>query len=291
MDAQHVIVAVAFGPLSGRKAVLAPGDVVRFGRGELAGFVVPNDKAMSAIHFELAWDGARCRFRDLRSATGTLLNGEPGMTEAEVSHGDWLKAGKTVFTVNFEAATAPHADDEETAEARAARDARAEAALAALREEAASAPLYAVVDGARERRILELLRESVEEARSLYDGVQGEALAHVAPYLVRLREGSRLLDALVREGWERRWGIYLTSRMAQNEVRRQLRRFLMVELEARRGRVYFRFYDPRTLTVFIPTCTPRQADEFFGGVDAFFAEDERGALARFDRPRAPHEAS
>jgi hypothetical protein len=283
MDAQHVIVAVAFGPLSGRKAVLAPGDVMRFGRGELAGFVVPNDPRMSAIHFELAWDGTRCRFRDLRSASGTLLNGEPGRGEGELAHGDWLKAGKTVFTVNFEAATAPRAGEEPDDEA--SRQARAEVALAALREEAAAAPLYALVDGARERRILELLRESVEEARSLYDGVQGEALAHVAPYLVRVREGSRLLDALVREGWEKRWGVYLASRMTQNEVRRQLRRYLMVELEARRGRVYFRYYDPRTLTVFIPTCTPRQADEFFGGIEAFFAEGERGALERFDRPR------
>jgi Domain of unknown function (DUF4123)/Inner membrane component of T3SS, cytoplasmic domain len=283
MDAQHVIVAVAFGPLSGRKAVLAPGDVVRFGRGERAGFVVPNDPRMSAIHFELAWDGERCRFRDLRSASGTLLNGEPGKGEAELAHGDWLKAGKTVFTVSFEAATAPRG--EEAIDAEASRKERAEVALAALREEAVAAPLYALVDGARERRILELLRESVEEARSLYDGVEGEALAHVAPYLVRIREGSRLLEALVREGWGKRWGVWLTSRMALNEVRRQLRRFLMVELEARRGRVYFRFYDPRTLTVFVPTCTPRQADEFFGGIDAFFAEGDRGALERFHRPR------
>jgi hypothetical protein len=288
MDPQRVIVAVKWGPLDGRRAVLAPGEVLRVGRGERAGLVVPHDRQMSALHLELSWDGARCHFRDLKSASGTVRNGEEGLTEGDLANGDWLKVGETVLTVHLEGATPARdpadEDDEALAAQRRARAVSAEAALQTLEHEAAKAPLYAVVDAARDRRILELCRESVEEHRSLYDGVEGETMAHVAPYLIRLPAGSRLLGALVREGWGSRWGVYLTSPLPFTEVRRHLRRFLMVELEESGDRMYFRFYDPRTLMTFIPSCSPRQAQEFFGSASAFFFEGEGAALIPCARP-------
>jgi hypothetical protein len=287
MQPQRVIVAVKWGPLDGRRAVLAPGDVLRVGRGERAGLVVPHDRQMSALHLELSWDGARCRFRDLKSAAGTSRNGEEGLTEGDVTNGDWLKVGETVLTVHLEGATPARdaADDDEAALARQRAQAElAEVALRTLEQEAARAPLYAVVDAARDRRILELCRESVEEHRSLYDGVEGETMAHVAPYLVRLPAGSRLLSSLVREGWGRRWGVYLTNQLPFSEVRRHLRRFLMVEMEESGERMYFRFYDPRTLATFIPSCSARQAQEFFGSTGTFFVEGEGSAPIRYARP-------
>ncbi len=298
MQPQRVIVAVKWGPLDGRKVVISPGEVVRVGRSERAGLVVPHDALMSAAHFEVSWDGVECRFLDLKSATGTWLNGEAGVSAGVVANGDWLKAGATVFTVHLEGATpAREAEDEEEGEesedewakeARQARAeepflqrARAEEALAVLKGEALKEPLYALLDGARDKRILELLRESVEEYRSLYDGVQGEALSGVAPYLVRLSTGTQLLEALVREGWGRRWGIYLTNRQSFKEVRRHLRRFLVVEAE--RGEpLYFRFYDPRTLCMFLPTCMPQQREDFLGQVRAMFAETAMSQLERFE---------
>src|SRR5258707_590612 len=135
MQPQRVIVAVKWGPLDGRRAVLSPGEVLRVGRGERAGLVVPHDRQMSALHVELTWDGARCRFRDLKSASGTLRNGESGFVEGDLANGDWLKAGETVLTVHIEAAT-PARDsggDEEDEAARARRRARAELAEVALR--------------------------------------------------------------------------------------------------------------------------------------------------------------
>ena len=290
---QRVIIAVKWGPLDGRRAVLSPGDVLRVGRGERAGLVLPHDRQMSALHVELSWDGLRCHFRDLKSATGTLRNGEAGFLEGDLVNGDWLKAGETVLTVHVEASTPSRDvddDDQEEPQARArrrAREAFAEVALRGLEDAAAKGHLHAVLDGARDRRILELCRESVEEYRSLYDGVEGETMAHVAPYLVRLPAGSRLLAALAREGWARRWGVYVVSPVAFSEVRRQLRRFLMVEMEESRDRMYFRFYDPRTLATFLPSCSPRQAQEFFGDADAFLLEGEGGALVRYPRPEGP----
>ncbi len=289
MEAQRVIVAVKWGPSAGRKAVVAPGEVLRVGRGALADLVIPNDLQLSPVHFELTWDGERCSFRDLQSARGTLRNGDPGAAEGEIKHGDWLKAGETVLTVHLEGATTPapfdmdddvDEDDDEARREREAEKERAAAAELALPElrSSATAPLYAVLDSARDPRILELLRESVEEHHSLYDGIEGETMAHVAPYLVRLSRESRLLAALVREGWGKRWGIYLTSTQPFAIVRRRLRRYLMVERQDRQERVYFRFYDPAVLGVFLPATTVLQRAELFAGTGEMIFEGERGLV-------------
>lgn len=276
MRATRAIVEIRFGRLQGRKAVLDPGGTLRLGRAAPAELVVPDDAQMSPEHCEIAWDGARCRVRDLGSAKGTWVDGER-VDAGEIGHGGWIKAGETVAMVYFEERTPPRrgADVEMTPV-----KARALAALAAEEE-----PLFAVLDAARSERILEVLRESVEEYRSLYEGIQGDSLEEVAPYLVGLPKGSRLLERLVREGWGKRWGIYLTSRRPFKEVRTHLRRFLMVQNEETGEPMYFRFYDPGVLRVFLPVCTGRQRAEIFGEIAAFIVEDEGAGVRRFDAGR------
>lgn len=300
----RVILEVSLGPLQGTRRVLSPGEKLRVGRRERADLVVPDD-LLSAPHFEIAWDGARCTLKDLRSRKGTFVGGEK-VQSAELGNASWIRAGGSDFFLFFEESTpAPvdpevellDADEEDVPPAlghwlrlhrdkkRAAlraRDARAAAALTAL--EAVREPLWAVLDAARSDRILTLLQESVEDYRSLYEGTEGDALAHVAPYLVKLPPGSRLLRRLVQEGWERRWGAFLTCPRPFKEVRRHLRRFLMVADADTRQRYYFRFYDPGVLRTFFPEATERQRDELFGDVTAFLVEGERGDLLRFERP-------
>ncbi len=92
--------------------------------------------------------------------------------------------------------------------------------------------LFALVDPTRSPRVLQLLRESVEYSRSLYEGSAGDTLADVAPYLVELPDKrSRLVTALVTEGLMRRWGVFLTSTRPFKDVRRHFRRFLVVREE------------------------------------------------------------
>ena len=147
--------------------------------------------------------------------------------------------------------------------------------------------LYAGLDAARDPRVLELCRESVDETRSLYEGVQGEALADVAPYLVGFARGSSLLERLVREGWGKSFGVFIESRAPFKAVRRHLRRFLIVAAETTNKRFYFRYYDPRALREILPLLTVRQADEIFADViDGFLAEGEDGEVASFARPDA-----
>lgn len=301
---QRVILEVQSGPLHGTKRVLEPGHKLRVGRRQRADFVVPDDQ-MSAPHFEISWDGSTCVLKDLKSKKGTLVGGQ-AVKEAELRNGSWIRAGDTDFLVFFEAATPPPLDfDDEMLKAeeedlkpdaamwlrqnrdkllaqKAARDERARAALAAL--EAAAGSLYAVLDATRTERIIVLLQESVEEYRSLYEGVEGLALAHVAPYLVALPQGSMLLRRIVMEGWEKRWSSFFTCDRPFKDVRRHLRRFLVVADEDTRERFYFRFYDPTVLRTFFPVATPRQTEDFFGPISAFYVEGEYGEFVRFPAP-------
>lgn len=301
----RLILEVRWGKLAGTKAVLSAGSALRVGRTDLSDLALPHDGQMSREHFALSWDGSRATLRDLGSATGTMLNGQAigRDEEAEVDHGGWIEAGETHFMVYVEGFTpAPEEEGEEgggggAGDTEQASDARAEErkrrkaaerALEDLREEARREPLYAVLDGARDERILELLREHVEAHRSLYDGTEGETFEEVAPYLVGpMREDSALLDKLVMEGWGKRWGIYCTSRERFAEIRRHWRRFLMVELEEGQERVYFRFYDPWVLRVFWETSDEEQRRKAARRIENLIVEDNIGALRCLVEPRNP----
>jgi pSer/pThr/pTyr-binding forkhead associated (FHA) protein len=271
----RLVVEVRLGSRKGRKAILTPGSTLRVGRTDSADLVIPKDPHLSGVHFELAWDGAACMVRDLQSAKGTILNGET-VQNGEVAHGDWIQAGDNAFSIYREEATPPRRKKRRDPPGAAARR---DEALKALRAEAE--PLYAVLDAARDERILEVLRESVEEYASLYDGIQGEALAEEAPYLVGLPKEERLIERLVKEGWGRRWGIFLTCERPFKEVRRHLRRFLMVEEDETGEQMYFRYYDPAVLRLFLPICTPMQKEELFGDFKAFLVEAKSGEVLRF----------
>ena len=279
---RRLIVEIRSGPSKGEKVTLGAGEALRVGRSPRADLALPKDTEMSALHFALEWDGAACRLRDLESASGTTLHGRRVEVTA-VKNGGWIRAGGTDFMVYIEGATPARRRPPDPPELAAKKEQAIEALLGA------GAPLYAVLDAAQDRRILTLLRESVEEHRSLYEGVQGDAMADAAPYLVRLSPSSdgRLLRALVQEGWGKSWGIYFTCRRPFKEVRRHLRRFLIVMAEETRNRLYFRFYDPRVLTEFLPTCTGRQLTELYGEIERFWAESEENEVLVFERPGEP----
>lgn len=135
-------------------------------------------------------------------------------------------------------------------------------------------PLFALLDAARDPAILKLLLESKEEYQSLYQGAQGEKLIHFAPYLVRLPQQSPLLEKLVKDGWGKSWGVYLACEKPFQDVRSHLRHFLVVRTEDGKN-LYFRFYDPRVLRVFLPTCTPEEIKQFFGPIKHYLVEDEK----------------
>jgi hypothetical protein len=142
-------------------------------------------------------------------------------------------------------------------------------------------PLYAIVDAARDARVLPWVKEQGSNAVCLYDGWRGEELSDVAPYLVATPSGSRAFDTLIEMAWGESWGVFLASNAEARELRRHLRRFLRVMVKGH-GRMLFRFYDPRVLGAWLPTCTTEEATTFFGPIEHFVAEGHSGeSLTRF----------
>ena len=133
-------------------------------------------------------------------------------------------------------------------------------------------PLYAILDAARDPRVLKLLLESKEQYQSLYQGKSADQLLHFAPYLVRLPKRSPLIEQLIKNGWGKSWGIYLTCDQPFETVRSHFRHFLIVKTEAGKD-LYFRFYDPRVLQAYLPTCSPGEAEQFFGPIKDYLMED------------------
>ena len=143
--------------------------------------------------------------------------------------------------------------------------------------------LYAVLDAARDEQVLPFLHGAGVHFQSLYEGLRGEELALVAPYLVALPQDAAPLAELVRERWGDAWGIFLRAEHPFRDVRRHLRRLLRVELDDG-ARVLFRFYDPRVLRAYLPTCTGDEAAQVFGPLAQYVTEGRRGETAlRFQR--------
>lgn len=126
-------------------------------------------------------------------------------------------------------------------------------------------PLFAVLDAARHEDVLPTLQREARTFRSLYEGWQGEGLADVAPYLVELPPDVALFETLTETAWGDAWGVLLFSDASFVDLRRHLRRNLKVRTDDGRH-LLFRWYDPRVLRAYLPTCTAEEASAFFGPV-------------------------
>ncbi|MBI4874542.1 MAG: DUF4123 domain-containing protein [Acidobacteria bacterium] len=133
--------------------------------------------------------------------------------------------------------------------------------------------MYALVDGARDDRIYRAVVATYDNKACLYSGVLAPELEMTAPYLVELDSGSRFTALLLTEGWGRAWGLFLECDAGLVNLRKHLRQFLVV-LDEKNTRLVFRYYDPRVLRAFLPTCTPRQLAQLFGPVQRWAMEDE-----------------
>ena len=138
--------------------------------------------------------------------------------------------------------------------------------------------LFAILDMARGMEVIKKVLTSKERCECLYDGEAAKSLRLRAPHLVELPPGSAFLQTLLAKGWGKSWGIYLSSPQPFEEVRRHFRHFLFVTLEDG-AEVYFRFYDPRVLRAFLPTCEPAEIREFFGPIQVFWVEAESAGAA------------
>ena len=138
--------------------------------------------------------------------------------------------------------------------------------------------VYAVLDGARSGRIHRLVSASGRAYRALYDGDLSTGLREVSPYVVELEARHAFTRALLDQAWGQSWGVFIAAPLGLDALRRHLRRFLRVQSEAGKP-LLFRYYDPRVLRLYLPTCTTSELETFFGQIVRFVTEDANEQVA------------
>lgn len=267
----RAVLEIRSGTDTARRVVVSVGTPRVIGRAQTADEPFPHDPWMSDQHAALWFDGAQCYVRDLGSQHGTFVN-DRGVSEAAVAVGDRVQVGGTLFVLRVEGA-GEVVGEGAADEGAVTFERRVDHVLWALRD--VGGKLYGVLDSARDDAVLPFLMASDLQYQSLYEGVRGQEMALVAPYLVAFPEGAAALEELVTEAWGKSWGVFLATSMEFRDVRRHLRRFLKVELDDGE-RVLFRFYDPRVLRAYLPTCNGEESAMFFGAVGVFMAEGRGG---------------
>ena len=148
-----------------------------------------------------------------------------------------------------------------------------------LWQEAGDMPAYVILDGAQNQTLLGALHaDHAPPWRCLFTGQLEPDMAVVAPYLVELEHSSAFTRRLMAEGWGQNWGVFLTSQLALPALWRHVRQQVHVygpDMES----LFFRFYDPRVMRNYLPTCPAKQLAEFFGPVDFYIAEAEEPGRA------------
>lgn len=136
-----------------------------------------------------------------------------------------------------------------------------------------SRDVWMIVDCARDRtRIFRFLLSCHLEQSCLYSGPIAPALEMAAPYLLQLEHDSEETRRLIELSWGNSWGIFLRSPTNMRNLRKHLRGFLIVH-DWKGSRMAFRYYDPRILRVYLPTCTSEELRTVFGPIEFFWTED------------------
>ena len=137
--------------------------------------------------------------------------------------------------------------------------------------------VFAVLDGARDPRIAPMIRLCRLEYYCLYAGKLSPHLQNAAPYIVHLALNSPFTTDLLTQGWGKSWGFFTQSppHVTIKQQRIHFRTLLRVKDESGR-KLIFRFYDPRVLRVYLPTCTKAEIKQFFGPIPCMMAESEDG---------------
>ncbi|MFN0100694.1 MAG: DUF4123 domain-containing protein [Bryobacteraceae bacterium] len=141
--------------------------------------------------------------------------------------------------------------------------------------------IWAIVDAAQDQQVYWTLTNSFLPHSCLFAGALPEALEMAAPYLVQLDPEDKFTTYLAKN-LGRNLGIFLQCDTSLQELRRHLRTFLTVKDTSGR-RMLFRYYDPRVLRVYLPTCSTTELQTVFGPVKSFWTvSDESRTLTQFE---------
>jgi hypothetical protein len=141
--------------------------------------------------------------------------------------------------------------------------------------------VWMILDAARDDRIYGAVDGCHLEKCCLYSGDLPWQLQMAAPYLVQLDKEDRFTDYAIRYGWGNAWGIFLRTETSMKSLRRHLRGFLRVRDESGRNLI-FRYYDPRVMGTYLPTCRRDELRTVFGPISSYlFESDDPGTLLEY----------
>jgi hypothetical protein len=159
-----------------------------------------------------------------------------------------------------------------------------EALLAHLFPDREGSQTYAILDGASCPDLLEHLLGDGVEYVCLYRGELAPDVAEVAPYLCQLKPNTPFTDWLLDDGWGKHWGVFALTGADLAGLRRHLRQFLMVR-GPEGNQLYFRYYDPRVLRAYLPTCNGEELETVFGPIEEILLEGKKPSdVMRFAVP-------
>jgi hypothetical protein len=300
-----VVLEAIAGPIAGRKIEVRSSSIMRLGRTSKSDYAIGEDSYLSGQHFAVECDGTQCRVRDLGSSNGTFVNGDR-ITERIVHEGDSLVAGGSTFSIHVQASAASAATASATVPATRTKTApsptftgshtrvdhtphgvnpagvtpagvategrpewpgfsRAQSLLLSELYRTGD-NVYAVLDASRDSRIPAFVDAAIDP-----DG-------RVPAYVVALPPQARLLDVLVKDGWNRGWGFYCVTGSSIEEVCAHWRRYLVLRTEDGKA-LTFRFWDPRVLRALTPVMPAGEAADFFGPVTRMIVESEKAEMA------------
>ena len=145
--------------------------------------------------------------------------------------------------------------------------------------------VYALLDGAKDKQIEKMLRNTELHYSCLYQGKMSFNLLRSAPHLVRLEKDHKETLPLLEAAWGNHWGIFaiVWPPAYSHEIRHDFRKVTKIKTPNNKTAV-FRFYDPRVLRIFLPSCNAEQAQQVFGSIEDFVTEGENEAdIHRFRR--------
>ena len=140
--------------------------------------------------------------------------------------------------------------------------------------------LYFLADAARMRGEIHHAKELNPEHTCLYEGDSERFLSAVAPWLFAVEKGGAFARWLSTHGHAQSWGVIVHFPEDPVQLYKHLRRHLIVQAEDGTD-MYFRYYDPRVLRNYIPSCKIGALHDLFGPIRTFVAEDGEGKLVEY----------
>ena len=143
------------------------------------------------------------------------------------------------------------------------------------------AHLYAVLDGVMVPDLPNVLYDEKVSNECLWSGDLTPDMVYTAPYLVGLKP-NKFSDWVFAEALGKHWGIFIHSPRSMVDTKNHFRSLLSA-YDERGNPLRFRYYDPRVLRKYLPTCNGGELKTLFGNSEAIFTEaDDPAKILRFE---------